>query len=385
MPLTAIINGKQRISTLFSEDEWKELQEQVKKQKVTAVLPYCHHECLLRTSHLGTQHFYHRRGSECGLYGKDKEEILLAKEKIITGLAAAGYIEEGLKGELIDNEQVCGYISTEIERDGWNADVLVTEKKNGKKFALQVIYSSKKTYITDYEEKQKCFKQDDDIKCAWLLRKLPLLSKDEDSFDLIDFKRDQAILRDDLPMFEVDWNEPKEPKVYGLPLEKFITELFLHHYRICNNVFLSPEQTIHIDILAYRCWSCGCPWDLYKLSSDSSYVIDIHGKEHDFNWHELYPAGIQFSNVVQQELQKLLQSPEGNELCLCSFVKVNQATSPFFSFKCNRCGRLIHGNALNQSLRTVCTIPVKISLPENYRSIPFRHRCYSPDKAFCPK
>ena len=113
-----------------------------------------------------------------------------------------------------------------------------------------------------------------------MLRKLPLLSKDEDSFDLIDFKRDQAILRDDLPMFEVDWNEPKEPKVYGLPLEKFITELFLHHYRLCNNVFLSPEQTIHIDILAYRCWSCGCPWDLYKLSSDSSYVIDIHGKEH---------------------------------------------------------------------------------------------------------
>ena len=387
MPTTAIIDGKRRISTLYSEEKWEELKELVREHKVTAVIPYCKHECYLKTSCLGTQYFAHRPGSDCGLYGKEKEEIWLAKGKIVDGLCKAGYIEEGLKGEDTDNEQVRGYISTEAKGEGWNADVLVTDKKNGRKYALQVVYSSKKTYIVDYEEKQNCFKRDGDIKCAWLLRKLPLPSKDDNSFELNDFKRSQATLREDLPMFEVDWDDPKEPKVYGLPLEKFITELFYNHYRLCNNVLLLPEQTIYIDILAYRCWNANChwPWHLYKLSSDSSHAVDIHGNIHPFSWSGLYPEGIQFSDAVQQELKKFLQSSDGSELRLCDFVMVNKATSPFYSFKCRRCGRLIHGNALNQSLQTVCSIPVRISLPESYRSIPFLHRCYSPNKTFCPK
>ena len=383
MPITAIIDGTRRISTRYSEEEWEELKILVKKHRVTAVIPDCKHECYLKTSCLGKHYFAHRPGSDCGLWGKEKEEILLAKSKIVDGLYEAGYIEEGLKGGENDNEQVRGYISPEVKGDGWNADVLVTEKKSGKKYALQVVYSSKKTYITDFEEKQECFKQDGDIKCAWLLRKLPLFSKDEKSFDLNDSKRSQVILRDDLPIFEVNWDDLQEPKVYGLPLEKFITELFCNHYRLCNNVLLLPEQTIYIDILAYRCWNCSCPWDLYKLSFNSSYVVDVHGDEHLFSWSELYPEGIQFADAVQQELHKFLQSPDGSELHLCDFVKVNKTTSPYYSFKCRHCGRLIHGNALNQSLRTVCTIPVRITLPENYSSIPFLHRCYSPSRNFC--
>ena len=387
MPITAIIDGTRRISIRYNEEEWKELKQLVKSHKVTAVIPYCKHECYLKTSCLGKHYFAHRPGSDCGLWGKEKEEILLAKCKIVDGLYEAGYIEEGLKGGDTDNEQVRGYISTEVPVDGLNADVLVTEKKSGKKYALQVVYSSKKTYITDYEEKQNYFKGHGEIKCAWLLRKLPLPSKDDNSFELNDFNRSQATFRDDLPMFEVDWDDPKEPKVYGLPLEKFITELFNNHYKLCKNVFLLPEQTIYIDILAYRCWNANCqwPWHLYKLSSDSSHVVDIHGNIHKFSWNELYPDGIQFCNAVQHELQNLLQSPEGSGLRLCSFVKVNKATSPYYSFKCDHCGRLIHAYALQQPLETVYKIPVKICLPENFRSIPFLHRCYSPDKTFCPK
>ncbi len=108
MPLRALVDGREVLAPLMPPGEWYALRSSRREHSV--ILACCGAEGLLRTSHLGNQHFYHRHSGTC-TWPPESTYHLLAKLQIALACEQAGWQP-----------------STEWSEAGWRADVLASRK-----------------------------------------------------------------------------------------------------------------------------------------------------------------------------------------------------------------------------------------------------------------
>lgn len=119
MPLRAVINGREIVSTTYSDEQWAALKNELKISGKQLILPCCNQPGLLRINSKGLKHFVHSKSdNECWLKSETPEQ-LKSKVEIVKACQESGW----------------SAIPEYSEMD-WNADVMAV--KNGVRVAFEV-------------------------------------------------------------------------------------------------------------------------------------------------------------------------------------------------------------------------------------------------------
>lgn len=230
MPFKAILNGKPIISLDFTDQEWEQLRNDVKKGKVELKLPCCGGPAYLRTSKLGTKHFVHKRGHRCKNWKPESLEHMRLKEIIYRVC-----VQEGWK--------------TDVERimpSGEIADVYC--EKDGRKivFEVQLSYQT----LDKFRERQKKY-INDGVRAYWLFK-----PPKRDSYIYFNPPDKQ------LPIFalEIDKNSSDfqiEVASTTLSVETFVKYVLEGRIRFKDRV-VHRKTKIIVDVYkaATKCWKC---------------------------------------------------------------------------------------------------------------------------------
>ena len=356
MSLKAILDGKEIIGELMDYQAWANLKIEVKDGSVTLTTVCCHNECFPRESKLGTRHFVHRKGTDCGFGKGETFEHMLLKARILRGCRDAGY-----------------EVDTEEEGDGWRADVLA---KNDKwKFAFEIQWSPQ-TYEETVERQLRYEKAD--IRCAWIFRKMP-----DQSASTIVHQPQKYI-----PMFQVEWDMYDRPEICGLDVETFAKELLLSHFCLCERVMLEPVQIIMLEIAETSCWKCKRNYHVIHFNKHDSPLVDIHGGKHD-DWDDIFPDGVEYSPIVIDALNMYKRTAKGRKYAIGEIKPRYSHTEKktYVSQGCPYCDALNGRFYLEMEwheLEFIGHLYLAIPLPEN-SSIEGTHWCHSENKHFCPK
>lgn len=221
MPLVGIADGDRKVSSLLTDDEWADLQKDVRAKRVSLVLR-CGQPGHPKTRS-GTRFFAHNPGSghQCESTGETPQH-LRAKDIIVKAAVAAGWDAE-----------------PEVRGDGWVADVLATRGQH--KVAFEVQWSNQSD--ADYAHRQSRYKRDG-VRGAWFVRHtsnipttpsadIPLFLLAEDGDDLV------AAVTDKVE-----------------PLADAITLLLAG--RVRHREYVSAGEPADLDIRIHRndCWKC---------------------------------------------------------------------------------------------------------------------------------
>lgn len=135
MPLRAIIDGQDCISTDLTPEVWSQLKKRTKSKEVSVTLPCCGEEAYLRTSKNDVNHFVHLQKNETCNWSSESKLHRHAKLEILNACRKCGWeaFPEFIEGE-------------------WRADVLAT--KNGRRIAFEV-QLSRQSYRDTIERQAK--------------------------------------------------------------------------------------------------------------------------------------------------------------------------------------------------------------------------------------
>jgi hypothetical protein len=359
MPLKAIHDGKEIIGELMDYQEWKDLKKKVQDGSVKLTTACCGVECYARDRQ-GTRHFVHKHVGNCSTGKGETMEHLLLKARILRGCRNAGY-----------------EVDTEVDGDGWRADVLATKGKI--KVAFEVQWSPQ-TYEETVERQKKY--EDSNVRGVWLFRKMP----------------DQTVSSTDvqlkryIPMFQIDletveWDKFKRPMICGLDADTFAEELLRGNLKLCERIRLEPVQIIRLDIAETSCHRCHRNYHIVRFNSTQSPLVDVHGKK-QHGWSDLFPDGVEYSSVVADALNTYARTAEGNKY---KFGEIKPRYShtekkSYVSQGCPHCDALNGRFYLNMEwheLEVIGHVYLAIPIPEN-STVKGKHWCHSEDKFFCP-
>ncbi len=204
----------------------------------------------MRTSKLGTRHFYHKRRSHedrpaCE-WKSESVEHLYIKQAIIDAARSAGY-----------------QATPEVSGDDWRADVLVT---NGKWRVVFEVQWSPQT-LTETIERQERYNRDG-LKVCWLFRKLPT-----------EVKQYEWVPRQDLPIFELKVEPQLSVLLNELTIDiRTFVEALLTRRIIWNDVIVEKQQQ-HVKVVFFyiRCWKCQKNSHIYYVDADYAHCCDTRG------------------------------------------------------------------------------------------------------------
>ncbi len=228
MPLRAFLNGQEIISLEYSDSEWTELKDKIKKNNNQLTLPCCNQAGFLRTSIKGLKHFVHAKSGNVCDWKPETPEHLRSKIEIVKAC----------------HENDWKAIPEFSEKD-WRADVLAI--KNEMRIAFEVQWS--KQTMEDTKFRQQRYKESN-VRGCWFFRTLPKVSK-----------FDSSILVDkEIPSFEIHKDEIGEIMVNftndRIPLKDFVTKLLKRNIKHCEHYRLQPKQEVEIVIYETSCWKC---------------------------------------------------------------------------------------------------------------------------------
>ena len=232
MPLRALVDGREVIAPFLGTVEWAALKESAAAGRRRVVLPCCRGRGHLRTSHRGTQHFYHRTTGGCTV-ALESAQHLRAKAEIALACRNAGYD-----------------VRTECAGDGWRADVLAV--RGATRLAFEGQWSDQG--LAETEERQRRYRRDG-IRACWFFRRAP------------DGLR---VARRDLPLFELAPGPGDalavSPRYLALrardagppvPLATFVGALVAGRIRFCPTLRALPEQRTRVVFCPVPCRRCG--------------------------------------------------------------------------------------------------------------------------------
>ncbi len=355
MNLKAIHDGEIIIGETMERQEWKDLKLNVRDGFVKLTMPCCNEECTPCESKHGLRFFRHKRGTTCSVSNGETKEHLYMKARIARGCHEAGY-----------------EVDTEVEHNGWRADVFA---KNAKwKFAFEAQWSPQ-TY-EETVERQKRYEKDN-IFGVWLFRKMP-----DQSVSSTDVQLEYP-----LPMFvaEGDWLE--EPKVHGLDVETFVKEIVSGHFSYRSRILFEPVQIIMLEIAETSCSNCKRVFHVLRFNNNRSSLIDVHGGQH-FGWYDIFPEGVEYSPDVIKAINVYKTTTEGRNYAIAdirSFYSQREKQYNYYQACpfCGTDGRIFIGSFASNA-RIVGHLHLAIPLPEN-SSVEGTHWCHSESKHFCPK
>jgi len=251
MPLRAIdTNGGEYIAFDYSADDWKGLRIQRKSLKI--IMPCCNSPAGVRTSHLGTQHFYHLDRGDCDYQGESESHMKL-KKAVVLGARAAGWMA---KPEVSGNAP---------DGSKWRADVLC--KKGSLQVAIEIQTSHQTT--DEYARRQRMYEASN-VRTLWLV------------------SRQNTPTSNEIPRFSVDESNIKiDLRPYGeqieIPVTNFVKGVLSKklRWRSKSRVAVEREINLQIDISsldsAKPCKNCGKKYnDVAKLNVPSLHVSSLH-------------------------------------------------------------------------------------------------------------
>lgn len=358
MPLRAIINDQDIVSTELSDDDWQELRNEIREGRLNIKLPCCGKPGRARTSKLGLRHFYHQRSDDCN-YKPESAQHLMIKSDIVRASRVNGW----------------NAISEYACKD-WIADVMATNGKRQIIFEVQWSRQSAEEIRLRHERYRTA-----GMKCCWLMKQVPK--------ELCKLKK---VPKPDtnLPIFKIGQGESGDIYVEleqgKMSVYEFVNHLYHGHLKYCDVHSVQRLQTVEILFYEMECWNC-------KKEQHSYHVTPFLKSNCGM---QMYWADEPWSNVVLdrqpavlQFVREFLRSPRGSHLVIGTVKERWSSTveRSYVSFGCAYCDAIFgdfhrtndacEGDYQDNAIRVTTEIELT-KYEEEYE-----HWCYSPEKSFC--
>jgi predicted transcriptional regulator of viral defense system len=85
MPLRALIDDIEIISTYLTSNDWDELKNRIKQKSLDVIISQTEKKGYLRTSKNGLQHFVHKKGEAPEDYKTETPQLLFIKSQVLLG------------------------------------------------------------------------------------------------------------------------------------------------------------------------------------------------------------------------------------------------------------------------------------------------------------
>lgn len=277
MPLRAFLDEQEIISLEYSDDQWTELKNKIKRDKTPLTLPCCNQVGFLRTSSKGLKHFVHSKSDSTCDWKPETPEHLKSKIEIVKAC----------------HENDWKAIPEFSEKD-WRADVLAV--KNEMRIAFEVQWSKQTMEETKFRQQRY---KESYVRGCWFFRTPPKT-----------FKYDSSILSDnETPSFVIQKNDAGDIIVsfsnQAIPLKEFVGNLLKRNIKYCEHYRLKPKQEVEIVVFETSCWKCKKP--------QHSYTVDQHLKS--MCNQDMYLMGSMWDNddidkspAIQKAIKEIMKS-----------------------------------------------------------------------------
>lgn len=365
MPLRAIINGVDVIASFMTDDEWSQLKQRIKAEKLDVRMPCCGAQAHLRTSKYGVHHFYHKKKGDC-TSPPETWQHLKAKQEIVLACREAGYDAR-----------------TEVEGEGWRADVLA--EKGNARIAFEVQWSPQSWEVT--KQRQQKFK-DAGVRGCWFFKRLP----------------DYYYPTGDVPSFALHVTTDACTVIFytddasqEIPLSQFISLLLNSKLRFCDQFRAAPAQDVEIKLMPYPCWTCGVFYYVYQVTNRFTTGCGQEMYYEDYFNNPESDVYFAFHPEVKRAVKRYATS-KGIELGHFTRYRRKSSGIRLNAFKCPHCDALLGHNYLMEvyySDRVYASMPVITAMiPIHFKNppvireeldgyFPQSHWCFPDDGAFC--
>ncbi len=359
MPLRAIIENKEIISSFLTLKEWEELKKRVKDDCLDVIIYQTQKRGYLRRSKKGLQHFVHKKGEKPENWKPESPQHLYIKNEILLGCKDAGW-------------NAC----PEFKENDWIADVLATKGNN--RIAFEVQWSPQ-TYEKTFE--RQCKYSKDGVKCCWLFKNPPPEFREWN--DEIKAKRK-------IPIFLIFEDENKEIKVRFqkniLGVREFIKKLLDVKIKFSEQVKSKTNQEVTVNFFNYCCWKCNAEQHAYflpdKVLSKCNLEIELP-IENDFRYNP----------EIIKAVRNFTKTEKGRHIHIGKIEERYSKTvrSSYVSFGCYKCNALFGEHFLRNAIQDIIIYDehietqLKVVLKKSYIIKEQKHWCYKEDKDQCCK
>mgnify|MGYP001097626420 CR=1 FL=1 len=359
MPLRALIDDIEIISTYLTSNDWDELKDRIKQESLDVIISQTKKKGYLRTSKNGLQHFVHKKGEAPEDYKTESPQLLFIKSQILLGCKETGW-------EAI----------SEYEESKWSADVLAINGKN--RIAFQVQWSPcthKKTIA-----KQKEFKVDR-VRGCWFFKNPPKELRDWD---------EKPIADKDIPLFRILEAKNKSIKVdfnnQLYEINEFVFFLLSRKIKFCSTMKARKKQSVMINFYEKSCWKCGENQHSYFLSDTVKSICGEDMYLESVMWEN---DAIEFSPVIRNAIKEFLLTDKGKNIKIGKIKKRFSKTvgHSYLSFGCVKCDAIFGGWYNHEEIMEVkmygAAIAYEVELELPVIREDSEHWCFNESKEFC--
>lgn len=369
MPLRAIIDGEDTIAPFLNNDEWNNLKQRVKSENLDVFIPCCGNPAYLRTSKHGINHFVHKVRGDC-TSAPETWQHLKAKQEIIRACREAGYDA-----------------STEVNGDGWRADVLAV--KANVKIAFEVQWSPQTWDVT--QERQQKYK-DAGIRCCWVFKSPPEGYRANRDVPLFKFEVIEDVCNVFNPQSYYSWQEEEHRTTV---LSSFVKSLLTGKIRFCEQVTAKTQQSIEIQFINYPCWKCGAFYDVYRVVNTLKSNCGQSLFYHMYMYNTDSDLNFAFHPEIQQVVRQYVSENDSYELARFTTYYRKKATVAIDAFECPHCNALLGHKYLMEIYYSVADKVRTVVLPIEFKKSPIimeededfgslhGHWCFPDNGEFC--
>lgn len=355
MPLRAAINGEEKISINYSDEEWEVLKRGLEDNNISVLLPCCHQRGALRKSPKGLKHFLHIKDQDTCNWKPESAEHLKAKVEIIKACQENGW-----------------HAIPEYSENDWRADVLAS--KDGKRIAFEMQWSNQTN--DDTATRQERYKASN-VRGCWFFRTIPKQLR---------YYGDEYLALKEMPFFKIVKSESDlfiefNKTHYGLT--EFVGNLLNGKLKFSEKYNPAAEQEIDILFFTHFCWKCHRHQHLYTVKSSlksicGNTMISDYSEEDMDLLPEVIDAVRDIINTEQQH---------GFKIGEIKMRYSNTVQDSYLSFGCYYCDALFGDWFLpsekREALYSNSGTVIKRKISFNNLSVDHNHWCYSEKKQFC--
>jgi len=361
MPLRAIIDNKEIVSSFLSNEEWNELKHRVKSNSLDVIIYQTNKKGYLRKSKKGLQHFAHKKGELPENWKPESPQHLLVKNEVLLGCKDAGW-----------------ECYPEFKENDWEADVLAINDNHRIAFEVQWSPQSYEKTI----ERQDKYKRDN-VRCCWLFKKPPKEFRDWS---------DNLKAKKEIPLFRISENENKEINVdfYGkiFSIRHFISTLLEGKIKFSSRMKAIHKQNIAINFFKTSCWKCGENQYAYFLQENVKSKCDFEMHLDNQMWDD---EDFKYNSQILKAVNNFIKSKEGQHIRIGQIKKRYSKTinSSYMSFGCYKCDSIFGDWFLNEEIMEARmygaenVLNIDVELPEIIED--HEHWCYNENNDYCFK
>ncbi|EDP96389.1 hypothetical protein U8527_09780 [Kordia algicida OT-1] len=359
MPLRAIVDNEEIISSFLTKEEWVELTRKVKLNSLDVIICDTDRKGVLKINKNGTQYFAHKRGEKPENWKPENIKIIDIKNQVLLGCNDAGW------------NSISEYIYTDLY-----IDIVATKNQHKVGFKIELT-SSKLSEIENLQEKYKA----NDIRVCWLFKKPP---KEITNYD------DSIQANKEIPSFKLIENEQKQLKVqlnqHNLNIREFISSLLSRKIKFAPELKAKEAQEIEVHFFKHICYNCGENQHAYFIEETLQSICGIEIYIGNSMWNS---DSLKYHPNIVNSVLNYEKSEHGSHLKIGEIKERYSRTtrSSYMSFGCYKCDALFGDWYLQEDIREAKLYGSEEIIYVEIESIDLKdhsfHWCYSETKNYC--